>query len=564
MVKDILIKLGLTSGDFKKGLNEAGNAADDFSKKTDKASKSTSDLLDAGEEMPGVMGRAASGIKGLIGTVKTLATTLLANPIGIIITAIAVAAASLYAIFKDFAPLTDLIADKFARLQGAFSGLQTAVYNFTQGLGFNTKAINDQADAAERASKMLRDYEDNLSSFNLKQAQYEAQIDKLLKQAKNKSISDKQANELIKEATRLQNLQIESLKNNQRIETSILVERAKAAGATYQQILAIQKGATIESLNNVQNGADDELRALQENYTKRVEAVGSLEEKREKINNAQAALDEKRRAKAEKAEADRIKAAEEEKARLDAELKERETKDKEEAARLAEIAKNEKERKKSLIESEREEYAANIADLKAIKDDDLLADIERFAAIEELEAKGVLTAQEAADAKIAIAQKEKDAKAALLNAYSQILSTASDLAGKDTAMGKALAVASATISTYSAIAGQLAVHSKPGAPPIPGYAIAQAIATGVAGFAAVKNILSVKVPGGGGAGGGGGSMPTMNLPSTRPSSGFTMLGNEDPIRTTNEGGKIKVFVTESDITNSQNKVSSIQAKATIG
>jgi hypothetical protein len=561
MVKDILIKLGLTSGDFKKGLNEAGNAADDFSKKTDKASKSTSNLLDAGEEMPGVMGRAASGIKGLIGTVKTLATTLLANPIGIIITAIAVAAASLYAIFKDFAPLTDLIADKFARLQGAFKGLQTAVYNFTQGLGFNTKAINDQADAAERASKMLRDYEDNLSSFNLKQAQYEAQIDKLLKQAKNKSISDKQANELIKEATRLQNLQIESLKNNQRIETSILVERAKAAGATYQQILAIQKGATIESLNNVQNGADDELRALQENYTKRVEAVGSLEEKREKINNAQAALDEKRKAKAEKAEADRIKAADEEKARLDAELKERETKDKEEAARLAEIAKNEKERKKSLIESEREEYAANIADLKAIKDDDLLADKERFAAIEELEAKGVITAREASDAKIAIAQKENDAKMKLLDAFSSILGTAADMAGKDTAAGKALAVASATISTYTAIAKNLAAFA---GVPIPGYAIAEAIATGVAGFAAVKNILSVKVPGGGGAGGGGGSMPSMNLPTTRPSSGFTMLGNEDPIRTTNEGGKIKVFVTESDITNSQNKVSSIQAKATIG
>ncbi len=561
MVKDILIKLGLTSGDFKKGLNEAGNAADNFSKKTDKASKSTGDLLDAGERMPGVMGMAVTGVRGLISSVNTLTAAMIANPIGAIVAAIAVQLAIIIAIFKDFAPLTDLIADKFARLQGAFKGLQTAVYNFTQGLGFNTKAINDQADAAERASKMLRDYEDNLSSFNLKQAQYEAQIDKLLKQAKNKSISDKQANELIKEATRLQNLQIESLKNNQRIETSILVERAKAAGATYQQILAIQKGATIESLNNVQNGADDELRALQENYTKRVEAVGSLEEKREKINNAQAALDEKRKAKAEKAEADRIKASEEEKARLDAELKERETKDKEEAARLAEIAKNEKERKKSLIESEREEYAANIADLKAIKDDDLLADKERFAAIEELEAKGVITAREASDAKVEIAQKENDAKMKLLDAFSSILGTAADLAGKDTAAGKALAVASATISTYTAIAKNLAAFA---GVPIPGYAIAEAIATGVAGFAAVKNILSVKVPGGGGAGGGGGSMPTMNLPTTRPSSGFTMLGNEDPIKTTNEGGKIKVFVTESDITNSQNKVSSIQAKATIG
>ncbi len=238
---------------------------------------------------------ASAGVKGLITSVRTLATTLLANPLGVIFTAVSVAVAGLVAIFKDFAPITDLIADKFARLQGAFRGLQTAVYNFTQGLGFSTEAINDQADAAERASKMLRDYEDNLSSFNLKQAQYEAQIDKLLKQARNKSISDKQANELIKEATRLQNIQIESLKENQKQETSILVERAKAAGATYKQILAIQKGASIESLNNVSNSADDELRALQENYTKRVQAVGSLEERREKINNAQSALDEKRK-----------------------------------------------------------------------------------------------------------------------------------------------------------------------------------------------------------------------------------------------------------------------------
>jgi hypothetical protein len=43
-----------------------------------------------------------------------------------------------------------------------------------------------------------------------------------------------------------------------------------------------------------------------------------------------------------------------------------------------------------------------------------------------------------------------------------------------------------------------------------------------------------------------------------------MLGNEDPLRTTNEGGMVRVFVTESDITTSQNRVSSIQAKATIG
>jgi hypothetical protein len=133
------------------------------------------------------------------------------------------------------------------------------------------------------------------------------------------------------------------------------------------------------------------------------------------------------------------------------------------------------------------------------------------------------------------------------------------MAGRDTAAGKALAVASATISTYTAIAKTLAAFS---GVPVPGYAIAQSIATGVAGLAAVKNILAVRVPGNNGGGGSGGGTPSLP-PVIRPSSSFTRLGNEEPIRTTNEGGKVRVFVTESDITNAQEKVNSIKTKATI-
>jgi len=559
MVKDILIRLGLNADGAKDGLKKAGEEIDDFTGKTKGATKETGNLLNASEQMPGVMGQAASGVKGLIGTIKTLTAALIANPIGAIIAAITVAVGALIAIFKDFAPLVDFLSDKFAMLQGAFRGLQTAIYNFTQGLEFNTKAINDQATAAENASKMLRDYEDNMSSFNLKQAQYEAQIDKLLKQAKNKSISDKEANELIKEATRLQDLQIAALKKNQREETAILVEKAKAAGATYKQILAIQKGASIESLNNVSDVADKELIALQENYTKRVQALGNLEEKKEKIKNATAILDEKRKAREEKAAADKLKADEEAKKKQEAESKDIAERAKEYDEKIKKKEENDRARSKSLKESEKEEYASHIEDLKAIKDDQLLKDEERFAAIDELNKKGVLSDKEASDAKIKIAQEENAAKFALLEAYSSILNTASDMAGKDTAAGKAFAVASATISTYLAIAKNLAAFANV---PIPGYAIAQAIATGVAGLAAVKNILAVKVPGG--TGSGGGSTPSINIPQTRPSSGFTLLGNEKAIRTTNEGEKVKVYVTETDITNSQNKVNSIKAKATIG
>ena len=561
MVKDILLRLGIDITGAKEGLQEGTKEFKEYEKSVNKAKKETDGMLDASSQMPGVMGQAAGGVKTLIGTVRTLTTTLLANPLGVIFAAVSVAVAGLVAIFKDFAPITDYIGDKIAYLSGAFRGLQSAMFSFASGTGFTTEAIGEQAEAMERASQMQRTYEDNIDALNLKQTDYEVQIDKLLKQAKNKSISDKEANDLIKEATRLQGLQIEQLKQISKFETSMLVEKAKGYGATYKQILAIQNGASIESLGNLSNELDGALSKLQQNYEKRKGEEGALDEKKIKIENAQAAREEKIKAEEEKRAAERLKIKEDEKKREEAESKDRDERAKEYDEQQAKQLENDRARTASLNESDREQYAAHIADLRSIAADETLSEEERVAALIELNKKKQLSDEETAAASVAIAQKEKDAKVALLEAYSSILNSAADLAGRDTAAGKALAVASATISTYTAIAKNLAAFA---GVPIPGYAIAEAIATGVAGFAAVKNILAVKVPNSGGGGGGGGSMPTMSLPTTRPSSGFTMLGNEDPLRTTNEGGMVRVFVTESDITTSQNRVSSIQAKATIG
>jgi len=91
------------------------------------------------------------------------------------------------------------------------------------------------------------------------------------------------------------------------------------------------------------------------------------------------------------------------------------------------------------------------------------------------------------NAQIKLAEKEKDAKLATVQAVGDSLALASDIVGKETAAGKAFAVASALISTYQGIAAGVAL----------GYpaAIPAVIAAAAAGFAAVKNILAVKVPG---------------------------------------------------------------------
>jgi hypothetical protein len=171
---------------------------------------------------------------------------------------------------------------------------------------------------------------------------------------------------------------------------------------------------------------------------------------------------------------------------------------------------------------------------------------------------------EAAEAKIKIAEEEQKAKLIALNGYASALSSLSSTLGQETAAGKGIAVASSLINTYSAIAGQLAAFSKI---PVPGYAIAQAIATGVAGFAQVKKILSVKVPNAGGGGarpsvggigggiGGGGAAPNF------AGVDFGFLGEGGEARASEfesldveENGVrgVRAYVASDDVTRQQN------------
>jgi hypothetical protein len=183
------------------------------------------------------------------------------------------------------------------------------------------------------------------------------------------------------------------------------------------------------------------------------------------------------------------------------------------------------------------------------------------------------TAQAQADARFQIsldlAQKEKqlrdeqlaDEKIAaelrfkLLESIGVASNALADVLGKDTAAGKALAVASSLINTYAAIAGQLKAFA---GVPIPGYAIAQAVATGLVGFKAVQNILKTKVPGGGG---GGGSVSTPSLGSFAPQATTTTLNQQS----VNAIGNVaaRAYVLETDITGNQERITRLNRAARI-
>lgn len=169
----------------------------------------------------------------------------------------------------------------------------------------------------------------------------------------------------------------------------------------------------------------------------------------------------------------------------------------------------------------------------------------------------------AAKAREEIAKRESEAKIAMLNAVSGGLSLAANELGESTAAGKAAAVAAATISTYTAIAGQLQAFSKV---PIPGYAIAQAIVTGATGLLQVKKILAVKTP----KGGGGGSAPSIGSAGgggTTPAPVFNVVGNSGVnqiAQTLGNQQPVQAYVVANQVTTQQALDRNIVNNASLG
>lgn len=594
-IRETIFRFLFDTGDSKAKLDEAAEGTEklnenlkETSKEAKKAEKDLDKATDAVGRMPGPVGAAVDGIKGMVNSFKAI----IASPVGMILAGVAVAVGALVAVFQNFSPVVDFISDKIALVTGAFRGLQSQVYSFINGTGFSTDKIKEQALAMQEVEQMTRDYDDNLSALNLTQSKYERQIDVNLKKLKNKNITEKESNAIIEETIRLQKLQIDGLQENQKKETEFLKKKVIAEGGTYAQILAIAKGAQVTELNTGKETLDAALIALQNNYQKREDAVSTYEQKYERIQNVRDAQEIKFNTKrdAERKAAEEQRKKELEQAAKLVELNEKQQKDKEEAVKngfdktskltedyykqestkllnqnlkAEELKKAQDELELRRLNQQIENakmYGQSTVDLELqlaqkkaniIKD---AADAQKKTDEDLLKKK-----KEDADAQKKIDEDVASNKVKTLESYSSSIKAFASVLGESTAEGKALAVAATTIDTY--LAAQKAYTSQllPGDPTSPfrgALAAAAAIAVGVAN---VKKILDVQVPGGGGSGGSVPSAP----PMTRPSSSFTRIDNTNPIDVNNTGST-KVYVTETDITETQKKVDSIKAKAVIG
>jgi hypothetical protein len=225
--------------------------------------------------------------------------------------------------------------------------------------------------------------------------------------------------------------------------------------------------------------------------------------------------------------------------------------------------KDPKDEAKTLLDQANSEQFSFEQRLAKVKErEDLVSQIE-FKSDEERTAY----AKENADARIKIAEDEASEKIKQLQRGAALLSNISELVGKETAAGKAAAVASATIDTYAAAWSAFkAAQKNPISILGPAYPYIQAGLAVAGGIANIKKIIAVKVPNGGGGGGGG------NLPSAPPISAAqnaplppvadTTQLNQASINAVGNASS-RAYVLDSDITNNRDRITRLNRAARI-
>jgi len=163
--------------------------------------------------------------------------------------------------------------------------------------------------------------------------------------------------------------------------------------------------------------------------------------------------------------------------------------------------------------------------------------------------------KKAADDKIKLDKNVKDAKVAIAQ---DGLALVGQIAGEGSKIGKAAAVASATISGVEGVQNAFTTAQKsPLTALLPAYPFIQAGLAGAFSAIQIQKILSGSPSGGGGGGGGSSAGAVPQTPAPQMMSGaFDISGGVAP-------EPVQAFVLTDSMTNSQNQLANIRRRATI-
>ena len=351
---------------------------------SDDAKDNIKDVKNAVGDLKDNLSLTSVASKGLGGTIKSLGSSFMsltkaawsfvATPIGAIISAIVLAAGSLYAIFKDFQPVLDKVEQLFSSLsavgqvlKNTFIGLFTGTKSLKESFSNLGGSMKEAANEAIALTKAEQDLDDQLKINEIRNKEAEAQINKLLVQSKNRSLSEKERTKLIEEAMAIEQKQFEQTKANADEEYRIALQKLiNGKNLTKQQIEDL-KTRGVEAalqLQDLKLISDEEIDMLKDAQLKKIEIQNKSTQLVEKSQNRLDQLADKQKADEEKRQAD---AAASRQKNIDKQLKDSEDLYKKELVLIKEQALAEgksKDELDQLIERKEVEHITNMIELR--------------------------------------------------------------------------------------------------------------------------------------------------------------------------------------------------------
>ena len=522
--KALLARQNELKASVKSNAEELGN----FQDSVGNYAKGTEGLADAFSQMPGVLGKAGGAIKG---TTIGFQAMNAASPVGWIQIAIQVIA-GLVQKFTSFAPVMDGITNGLAKLSAAFDVLKNGVIAVITGqkslgevLSGASGEMTKQVKEAERLAEAQRDLEDRTEASTISQEKYKNQVNQLLLQSKNRTLSEKQRMKLIDDALAIENKAYAERKKLADDEVKLLQDNIIKQGGfnKFEASELRKKGVAYARYKENQKNIDDQsIKDLAAALVTQQSIEGESISLREKAMNRRDQLEDKAVEEKEKRDAKNIKNAEDaEKARIDAINNYVQA----ELNRINEVATNAENKRlealakvqaaEDLLKSQTETLrglATENADIELQAFNDLqfakrvladgniseMARIDREALRAEYDAK-IANAQAAgrdtaaieaafSEEKKRINQAENDAK---LDIASQTMGSLSTIFGEGTKAGKAFAAAQVAIDTYK---GALSAFTSMASIPFVGPVLGGIAAAGVVakGVKSIKDIYAVK------------------------------------------------------------------------
>ena len=275
----------------------------------------TNGVIGSMSKMPGTLGQVGSGLQGMkegfSATTKQM-WLMVANPIGAIIAAIALALFGLYSVFKNFKPVVDAVEQSLAALGAIFDVLKNtviALFTGQKSLTESTKGLGSaMAGAAKQAAELKKaqqELEDSQDGIDIKNKRDETQIQKLMLQSKNRTLSEQERIKLLDEAQK-KSTEIFKRSKAQNDEEVKLAENKIIIGknltATEIKRLRTEGSAYARQLQDKRQISDDEIKTLTSALLKREDINQQDISIQEKAQNKKDTLEDAAIAKKEKAE----------------------------------------------------------------------------------------------------------------------------------------------------------------------------------------------------------------------------------------------------------------------